>query len=287
MVNIIEIQDISLDVAGLKLLDRVSFTLSAGDTLAILGANGSGKSLLIDCMLGNIDCEYKENTLLNLLHDKRELGILYDAFASFPQLKVKEVISLLSKIYEKPLDDGLIAQLKIDKIQDKKLKVLSKGENKKIGIYCTLFHHPKVIIMDEPVDGLDPVARETFWNIIASTASTVIFTTHLWDEIEPCTNKVLLLYKGKVLNKPMNIDELKKKHCPYAGKIVMFNIEKHTFETDNLVPIGGSREKGFCLYYVDEAEKERILKDISRKKINSFSVLPIDIKDVYDYLTKK
>jgi ABC-2 type transport system ATP-binding protein len=287
MTNSITIRDISLKVSGLKLLNKVSFDLTVGDTLAILGTNGSGKSLLIDCMLGNIDCECKNNTLLNLLHDKRKLGILYDTFASFPLLKVKEVMSLLSEIYEKPFDERLITLLGIDKIQDKKMKVLSKGENKKMGIYCALFHHPEVIIMDEPVDGLDPIARSHFWNIITNVTSTVIFTTHLWNEIETCTNKLLLLHKGKALNEPMNINELKRTYCPYAGKIVVFNTGKHLFETDNFVTINNGQENGFCFYFANEVEKEVILEDISRKKINSFSILPIEIKDVYDYLIKK
>ena len=169
MSTLISVNNLSLDIHGKKLLKNISFEVERGDVFAILGSNGAGKSLLLDCLIGNIDSSYDKNTLCENAFDKNKCGILYDSFASIPLLKVKEIFSWLSVLFGKEIDFKLIEQLEIRNILAKQFKVLSKGENKKAGIYAALFHNPELVILDEPTDGLDPIVRNKFWDILCET----------------------------------------------------------------------------------------------------------------------
>ncbi|MDR0603288.1 MAG: ABC transporter ATP-binding protein [Bacteroidales bacterium] len=280
----VNIENLSLNISGIELLHDISFDVEKGDIFAILGSNGSGKSLLLDCLLGNIKSSFNRNTILENRFDKQKSGILYDSFASIPILKVKEILSWLSVLFEKEMNNGLIEDLNINNILNKQLKVLSKGENKRLGIYAALFHCPELVILDEPSDGLDPIIRSKFWNILSNMDSTVIFTTHIWTEVENIATKILFLHKGKVLNTPMSSAQLIETYLPYQGKIAIYNTYK------DILLINGSdyyEEENVCyFYYKGEMEKDALLNSIKKKVIN-YSVLPIELKDVYSFLTKK
>ncbi|WP_302304617.1 ATP-binding cassette domain-containing protein [Culturomica massiliensis] len=281
MSTLISVNNLSLDIHGKKLLKNISFEVERGDVFAILGSNGAGKSLLLDCLIGNIDSSYDKNTLCENAFDKNKCGILYDSFASIPLLKVKEIFSWLSVLFGKEIDFKLIEQLEIRNILAKQFKVLSKGENKKAGIYAALFHNPELVILDEPTDGLDPIVRNKFWDILCETGNTIIFTTHIWNEVENIATKVLFLHQGAVLNIPMSPVNLINNYLPYKGKIVVFKADRDHLPLckDNYY----EDEQMCCLYYKNEVEKEEYLKEIKKKVVN-YSVLSPELKDVYRFL---
>ncbi len=283
----VTVENLSLAISGKRILQNISFETNSGDVFAILGSNGSGKSLLIDCLLGNISSTYDKNTLCEEVLNKKELGILYDNFSCIPLLKIEEILKWLEILFESKIDYELAEHLGIKEILNKQLKVLSKGENKKVGVYAALFHKPRLIILDEPTDGLDPIIRDTFWKILLKTGSTIIFTTHIWHEVENTASKVLFLYKGRALNVPMPPDRLIATHLPYKGKVALNKADKDVLLSQETRP-----EHFYCFddelyyfFYTTDIEKNNILMTIMKKKIN-YSVLSIELKDVYRFLIK-
>ncbi|UWS41899.1 ATP-binding cassette domain-containing protein [Riemerella anatipestifer] len=205
------------------------------------------------------------------------MGVLYDQFSTLPLLKVKEVVDLLSSIYGKKQNEQLLHNLGIIPLMNKYFKVLSKGERKKLGLYSCLFFEPKYLFLDEPTDGLDPEFREFFWQYIKNSEVTLLLTTHLWEEAIRVADKVMFIENGRILNTPQTY-EILYKEIGLIGKIVLeskIDFEnkdkyKHYFTEDRLL-----------VYYKTEQEKKELLEYIQSKELFGYSVLPIDITDIY------
>ena len=268
-------------------MDNISFTVQENQKLAILGINGSGKSLLLDGILGNIDCDFEKNSFIEGKLDHGPYGILYDTYSSFPLLKVREIISLLSVIYNHKPNDSLLEKFILHDLFDKQLKVLSKGENKKLGIYASLFFEPKVVFMNEPLDGLDPNSRYLFWETISCMSCTVIFTTHIWEEVTLHADKVMFIKDGKILNQPTPASELIDKYCPFKGKIVLSdsNLQFPVVSPSDREHTSPNYE--YTHYYTTDKELNDLLLKFNNNHITNLSILPITLRDVYNYITLK
>ncbi|MCI5560886.1 MAG: ABC transporter ATP-binding protein [Phocaeicola sp.] len=280
-----EIVNLSYRLSSKILLDNISFTVQENQKLAILGVNGSGKSLLFDGILGNIVCDFDKNSFIEKVHESGPYGILYDVFASFPLLTVREIVSLLSIIYNHKVDNALLEKFCLYELFDKQLKVLSKGENKKLGIYASLFFEPKVVFMDEPLDGLDPNSRHLFWDTISCMECTVIFTTHIWEEVTLHADAVMFIKDGKILNNPTPASELIGKYCPFEGKIVLSEIQALLLDS---IPywVHNKLNNEYIFYYTTDEEKRELLLKFNNNHISNLSILPITLRDVYNYITK-
>lgn len=272
--QILNIKNVSYEVNGKKLLENISFTLNKNEKLIILGHNGSGKSLLIDCVLGNLKIN---GCVQNKMNRKDEIGILYDQFSSLPLLKVKEILTLLEVIYQCPANKTLLEKLDIERIQEKYFKVLSKGERKKVGLYAALFFNPQFLILDEPTDGLDPEFRDYFWDLINRSHITLLLTTHLWEEAKNVADKIMFIEKGCILNEPKSYEELLD-NLKLLGKIITGNDIHSSWKEQYIHYI---IEDKIYIYYRNQEEKDKLVTYISQNTSYGYSVLPIDIKDIY------
>ena len=223
-----------------------------------------------------------KGTIHNAIKNKNELGVLYDQFSSIPLLKVGEILKLLEALYKTSENSELIKNLNIHLLKDKFFKVLSKGERKKIGLYASLFFKPKLLILDEPTDGLDPEFRDFFWNFIKNNKQTLLITTHLWEEVSSISDKILFIEKGKILNKPLSYSELLDK-VKVKGKVI---IEKtiQNYEMKKIIIlsffltlfIGSYAQKNNSFTILSSAQKE-----IDKAFIKSFQ------KDTILFLQQK
>ena len=274
MHKIIEIKNLTLKTKDKTLLYDISFDVDENETLIILGHNGAGKSLLIDCIIGNLKYQGK---IIKRICDKNKIGILYDQFSSLPLLKVREILQLLEAIYRSPRDENLINALSIYPLMGRYFKLLSKGERKKIGLYASLFMKPTLLVLDEPSDGLDPEFRNYFWEMMRKFEGTLILTTHLWEEAKYISDKVVFLENGSILGKPINykdkIVELKIK-----GKIIVDDSD-YGLDTNNFRTIVLDNKK--IIYFRNEKERDKIIEQVKHNANVGFSVLPIDLQDVY------
>lgn len=242
---------------------------------------------MLDGILGNIDCNFEKNTFVANKEEYGPYGILYDTFSSFPLLKVREIVSLLSTIYNHKTNDSLLEKFCLHELFDKPLKVLSKGESKKLGIYAALFFEPKIIFMDEPLDGLDPNARHLFWDTISCLSSTVIFTTHMWEEVTSHADTIMFIKDGKILNQPTPSSTLIDKHCPFKGKIVLSEGNSPPFDICSSEQKYNSHPSyEHTYYYTTDKERQELLLQLNNHRVTNLSILPITLRDVYNYITK-
>ncbi len=269
------------------LLKDISFSVKKGERFVLLGESGSGKSLLIDAVLGHISGTGQ----VHMNTGSHPVGVAYDTFSTFPLLKVKEVLNLLEALYKAPCDESLMHALRVDSILDKKFSVLSKGERKRLGVYAALFFKPQLIILDEPTDGMDPALRQVFWQILEQQECSVFLTTHLWEEAQAVHDRIAFIAEGHLLTEPQSSAMLLE-NIPFSGKVTLNQKAgaMEMFAPYTRLSFGEQTH----IYFSDDDEKKAILELIekasgSQRKISPFgySLFSLDLIDSYEFLREK
>lgn len=210
--NVIETDQLTKRFGSFTAVDHISFTVGKGEIFGFLGANGAGKTTAMRMLCGlstptsgtgrvaGFDI-YKETELI-----KRHIGYMSQKFSLYGDLKVWENIRLYGGIYglsEKQLKvktDELLRVLDLENERNTLVDALPLGWKQKLAFSLSIFHDPKIVFLDEPTGGVDPVTRRQFWELIYQAADrgiTVFVTTHYMDEAEYC-DRVSIMVDGKI-----------------------------------------------------------------------------------------
>ena len=204
--------------------DDLSFEVEAGEIFGFLGANGAGKTTAIKILCG---LSYPTSGEINVAgfdvytereSVKRNIGYMSQKFSLYEDLSVFENIRFYGGIYGLSKSEinskayGLLKKLDLEHARNKRISALPLGWKQKLAFSVAIFHNPKIVFLDEPTGGVDPVTRRQFWDLIydaSRTGITIFVTTHYMDEAEYC-DRVSIMVDGKIeaLDTPEN---LKKK----------------------------------------------------------------------------
>lgn len=218
----LKIRNLNKKIKNKNIIDKLSLELDSG-IYGLLGPNGAGKTTLLRCITGvysvpkkviSIDDKYISGTPEYL----KQIGYLPQTFGLFKDMKVYDMMMYLAgfKIKkESEAKDEVLATLEKVKLADRKndkVKTLSGGMVRRLGIAQALIGNPKIIIFDEPTASLDPGERVRFKRIISELEKDkiVIISTHIVSDVENLCNKVLVLDKGTILFNG-SVDELENK----------------------------------------------------------------------------
>lgn len=207
----IEIKNLNVSYGKKQVLFNVSMTVDKG-MFGLLGRNGAGKSTLMKALVGLIPIQSGELDICGVASNKKKeirsiIGYLPQEFNMYPNMKVDEALEYLgtlSEIDTKILKNRLEEVLELVNLKkDRKLKIkaLSGGMKRRLGIAQAILHNPKVLIVDEPTAGLDPEERIRFRNLLANLADDkiVILSTHIVGDIESTCSNLAVLNKGKII----------------------------------------------------------------------------------------
>ena len=209
MENILEVKNLYKKYNGFELKD-VNITLPKGMIMGFIGENGAGKTTTIKAILDiikNYTGEIKIFGLDNRKEDKKikeDIGVVLDDMF-FPEILTPNDINTVmkniyknwdSKLYFKYLNDFTLPN-------NKPIKTLSKGMRKKLEIATAISHHPKLLILDEPTAGLDPIARneviDIFQNFIQNEECSIFISTHITTDLEHIANHITFINNGKII----------------------------------------------------------------------------------------
>lgn len=194
-------------------VNRISFEVERGEIFGFLGPNGAGKSTTIrmlcgiyaptsgDGHVGGFDINKQQEQI------KQNIGYMSQKFSLYDDLTVEENINFYGGIYKLTKDrlakrkEEIIKLADIESFRNRLTKTLSGGWKQRLALGCAIIHEPKIIFLDEPTSGVDPITRNNFWSIIrqmANSGITVFVTTHYMDEAENC-DRMTLIYKGNII----------------------------------------------------------------------------------------
>lgn len=221
---VIEVDKLTKRFGDFTAVDHISFAVKGGEIFGFLGANGAGKTTAMRILCGlsrptsGQACVAGYDIYKETEQVKKHIGYMSQKFSLYGDLKVWENIRLFGGIYglsDKQLNEKTDEMLSILKMEDKRealVDSLPLGWKQKLAFSVAIIHEPKIVFLDEPTGGVDPVTRRQFWELIYQATGrgiTVFVTTHYMDEAEYC-NRVSIMVDGRIdaLDSPQ---ELKKK----------------------------------------------------------------------------
>ena len=221
--NSIEVEHLTKKFGDFIAVNDISFQVREGEIFGFLGANGAGKTTAIKMMSGLLQptsgtamvAGYDVITQSKLI--KRNIGYMSQRFSLYNDLTVFENMQLFGTIYKIPRKElkerimDSLARLDMTKQANLLVNSIPLGWKQKLAFATAILHKPKIVFLDEPTSGVDPIVRREFWNLIYETASTgvtILVTTHYMDEAEYC-HRISIMADGviRLLGTP---EELKK-----------------------------------------------------------------------------
>jgi len=210
----VKTSDLTRQFGHFKAVDHISFEVYDGEIFGFLGANGAGKTTTIRMLCGlllpssgNAWVEgfdvYKETDSI-----KQNIGYMSQKFSLYEDLTVSENIEFFGGVYGltprelKSNREKALSDFGLEKVSGKLTRELPLGWKQRLALACSLLHNPKVLFLDEPTGGVDPISRREFWQKIyelAEAGTTVFVTTHYMDEVEYC-NRLSIMHNGKIVS---------------------------------------------------------------------------------------
>lgn len=210
---VIRAEGLGKQFGTLTALADFHLTVAAGESFALVGPDGAGKTTAIRILCGIMDPDHGQATILG--YDtvkgaeqiKEQIGYMPQRFGLYDDLTVAENLHFYADIYRVPRAvrqqrvPELLRFANLERFQDRLAANLSGGMRQKLGLICTLVHHPRIIFLDEPTFGVDPVSRREFWQVLyrlLASGITIFLTTSYMDEAER-VHRVGLMHRGRLL----------------------------------------------------------------------------------------
>ena len=204
-------------------VDAISFEVREGEVFGFLGANGAGKTTAMKMLTGLLSPTSGEGSVAGFdvykqaEKIKRNIGYMSQKFALYDDLTVRENVRFFGGIYglrrREVLDktERLLEELELQSVEKQQVGSLPLGWKQRLAFSVALLHDPRIVFLDEPTGGVDPITRRQFWEMIYKAAAqgvTVFVTTHYMDEAEYC-NRVSIMVNGKIeaLDTPGNLKQ--------------------------------------------------------------------------------
>jgi len=302
MNEIIKIEQLHKSYDEINAVNGISLIVQAGEMFGLVGPDGAGKTTTIRILCGLLKPDSGRVELLgsDLRKNKKEIqnqiGYLSQKFSLYGELSIDENIEFFAEIHNvkefKARRDELLSFTRLTPFRDRLAEKLSGGMKQKLALACSLIHKPKIIFLDEPTTGVDPVSRRDFWKILSDLQKegiTIMMTTPYLDEAERC-NRVALMNNGEIIavDTPQNIktsihknvieiitDDIKKS----------YSILKEKYRSD--AQIFGDRINLITDLSVEEIDRIKNLLKENKIELVSHRIITPSLENVFIHLVKK
>ncbi|HII14960.1 MAG TPA: ABC transporter ATP-binding protein [Nanoarchaeota archaeon] len=305
---IIKIENLSKNFGAKQVLNKINLSIPKGSYFGIIGLSGSGKTTLLNILVGY----WKQNSGKILFEGKEikhkkavihaNFGFATQSISVYPLLTVKENLAYFGRLYGmdseriKKRTKALLDLMDLSDAENLLAKELSTGMTRRLDIACSLIHNPKVLILDEPTEDLDPVLRKEMLALIKKIndqGKTILMTSHMLDEVEVVCSNIAILHNGAVIesgapddlknryskNEEIHITTTPGNYEAMARKLGKLDLSNIVLKRNKLV-----------LY---TASAEKVLKHLleiitsSREKIVTLKVHKPPMEEVFEYITKR
>lgn len=289
----LEVNELYKSFGRLKAVEDISFTIKPGEIMGLIGQNGAGKTTTFRIILDLLTADKGEvlwegKGISKKLFNK--IGYLPEERGLYPKVSIEDQILYFAQLRGrkkqdiKPLIDEWLKKFDVKGQKSDKVKTLSKGNQQKVQLICTLIHQPELIILDEPFSGLDPVNAELLEDGIReaqANGATIIFSSHNMNNVEELCDSLIMLKDGKqVLSGTLN--EVRQQF----GRTKLFLESSLTSEElmaiDGVSRVEKSRE-GLDIVYLSDPEAGRVIFEKATKDgyIPTFSQQPPTLEEIF------
>ncbi len=205
----IQIRDLRKSYGPLEAVRGVTLEVARGEIFALLGPNGAGKTSIVEILEGYRGADAGEVRVLGMdpatggTAYRERIGIVLQAGGVYPYMSVREVVALFAGWYAKPRPvDEVLAKVDLGDAADRRVRLLSGGQRRRLDVALALVGDPEVLFLDEPTTGFDPGARRAAWETIAGLAAggtTIFLTTHYMEEAQALAQRVAVLRQGEIV----------------------------------------------------------------------------------------
>ncbi len=206
----------AISVRGLRkrygersVVDGLSFDVAPGSVFAILGPNGAGKTTTVEILEGYRRRDEGDVRVLGLdparsgAELRGRIGLMLQGGGIYPQARPREILRLYARFYRRPQDpEALLEQVGLADVATSRYKVLSGGQKQRLGLALALLGRPELAILDEPTAGMDPAAKASTRELIAtlrSEGTTVLLTTHELADVERMADRIAIVDRGRIV----------------------------------------------------------------------------------------
>ena len=266
-------------------IEDVTFGVGEGEIFGFIGPNGAGKSTTIRTLLALLrptrgsasifgaDCRKNAHVIA------QDVGYVPSESAYYDKIRVRELLAYTAKLYKKDCKDKtaeLCERLSLD--PKRKIADLSFGNKKKVGIVSALLHSPKLIILDEPTAGLDPLAQQTFFEILReenSRGATIFFSSHILSEVQKLCKRVAILKEGRLAGL-QTVSELRES-----------GYKRVTVTAKSLIPpgyfssAGGLETEGTRAAFVYQGDINALFKQIAGLPIDDALIEEPSLEEIF------
>jgi len=211
---VIEAHGLTQRFGSFTAVDHVNFRIERGEIFGFLGSNGCGKTTTMKMLTGLLPPS-EGTALLNGrpviggdVESRRNVGFMTQAFSLYTELTVRQNLTLHARLFDMPEEEGrrrvdeLLADFNLESVADTLAESLPLGIRQRLSLAVAVLHKPQVLILDEPTSGVDPVARDGFWELLIRLSRedgvTIFLSTHFMNEAERC-DRMSMMHQGKVL----------------------------------------------------------------------------------------
>ena len=294
-------------------VDNIDLSVNRGEVVGFLGPNGAGKSTTMKMLTGFLEPDSGDIFINHIdlkshpLDAKQFIGYLPEGAPSYSDMEVSEFLSFVGKmrginnknILKSRLDD-MANQINLKDVWNRPIETLSKGFKRRVGIAQALIHHPDILILDEPTDGLDPNQKHEMRNLIKTISKNkaIVISTHILEEVEAVCSRAVIIANGKLLanEKPVNLGKNLKQKSVFSillsNKINTTTLKEIKANLDyknvEIEYVGNSSSK--ILMEVDEESLDlnKIIAQLKKQKLNvveAFFVKP-NLDEIFRKITQ-
>lgn len=288
----LKIQNVSKDFGSLKALNNVSFDVADGQILGLIGQNGAGKSTTFHSILNFLNYQgtitWNNQPITEAVFN--EIGYLPEERSLMPKLTIEQQIVYLARLKNKsakeirPQIDEWLQRFDVKGNKKDKIKDLSKGNQQKVQLICTLIHHPKLIILDEPFSGLDPVNADLLKQAIITAkeqGAAIIFSSHDMENVEEICDGLVMLRNGQVVLEG-TVRDVRQSFGKTRILVTTDWTKEQLLALPHVLQVQRHEEKRYVLDLDDETAGPDIFEALTQGKyIEEFSQQPPTLDEIF------
>ncbi len=287
--GVIEIKNLNKSYGTSRGIIDVSLDIPKGEIFGFIGPNGAGKSTTIRTLLSFIypDSGSAKIFGMDCIKDsakiKKEIGYLPSEVNYYDDMKVKDLLNYSAKFYKKDCSKRIRELADIFELDlNKRIDSLSYGNKKKVAIVQSLLHEPKLLILDEPTGGLDPLMQNKFFDVLRdenNKGTTIFFSSHILSEVQRMCHRVAIIKEGRIL-KVETIDNLT------GDKFKKVKVE---FKNDDKVHLDGMvnvSTVGRVMEFLFGGKMDELIKKLSHMQIENLWIEEPSLEEIFMHYYK-